>query len=78
MHGPVFGRPDGKTVALGVAGLDRGGMLEQYFDRVTSESHDDFTEAMSRLQVPTFNISYADRDGHIEYIFNGIAPKRSS
>ena len=78
VHGPVFDRPDGKTVALRVAGLDRGGMLEQYFDMVTSKSHDDFTEAMSRLQVPTFNISYADRDGHIEYIFNGIAPKRSS
>lgn len=78
VHGPVFERPDGKTVALRVAGLDRGGMLEQYFDMVTSESHDEFTSAMSRLQVPTFNISYADRDGHIEYIFNGIAPKRSS
>ena len=78
VHGPVFERPDGKTVALRVAGLDRGGMLEQYFDMVTSKSHDDFTAAMSRLQVPTFNISYADRDGHIEYIFNGIAPKRSS
>lgn len=78
VHGPVFERPDGKTVALRVAGLDRGGMLEQYFDMVTSQSHDDFVAAMSRLQVPTFNISYADRDGHIEYTFNGIAPKRSS
>jgi acyl-homoserine-lactone acylase len=28
--------------------------------------------------VPTFNISYADRDGNIEYVFNGIAPKRAS
>ena len=37
VHGPVFDRPDGKTVALRVAGLDRGGMLEQYFDMVTSE-----------------------------------------
>ena len=33
---------------------------------------------MKRLQVPTFNISYADRDGNVEYIFNGIAPKRKS
>jgi hypothetical protein len=33
---------------------------------------------MKRLQVPTFNISYADRDGNIEYIFNGVAPKRKS
>jgi len=78
MHGPVFERPDGKLVALRVAGLDRPGMLQQYFDMVTSDSYDEFHEAMERDQVPTFNISYADRDGHIEYIFNGIAPKRSS
>ncbi|MEZ6002214.1 acylase [Hyphomonas sp.] len=78
VHGPVFERPDGKTVALRVAGLDRPGMLNQYFDMVTSDSYDEFHEAISRLQVPTFNISYADRDGHIEYIFNGMAPKRSS
>ncbi len=78
VHGPVFERPDGKLVALRVAGLDRPGMLQQYFDMVTSDSYDEFHEAMERDQVPTFNISYADRDGHIEYIFNGIAPKRSS
>ena len=28
--------------------------------------------------MPTFNISYADKDGNVEYIFNGIAPKRKS
>jgi len=78
VHGPVFERPDGKLVALRVAGLDRPGMLQQYFDMVTSDSYDEFHAAMERDQVPTFNISYADRDGHIEYIFNGIAPKRSS
>ena len=78
VHGTVFERPDGKVVALRVAGLDRPGMLQQYFDMVTSKSYDDFHAAMERDQVPTFNISYADRDGHIEYIFNGIAPKRSS
>lgn len=78
VHGPVFERPDGELVALRVAGLDRGGMLEQYFDMVTAEDYDAFNAAMRRLQVPTFNISYADRDGHIEYVFNGIAPKRRS
>ena len=77
VHGPVFERPDGKTIALKVAGLDRPGMLNQYFDMVTAKSYEDFHSAMSRLQVPTFNISYADRDGHIEYTFNGIAPKRA-
>jgi acyl-homoserine lactone acylase PvdQ len=78
VHGPVFERADGTVTALRVAGLDRPGMLKQYYDMVTSESYEEFTAAMKRLQVPTFNISYADRDGNIEYVFNGIAPKRSS
>lgn len=78
IHGPVFERADGVATALRVAGLDRPGMLKQYYDMVTAKSYADFTAAMKRLQVPTFNISYADRDGNIEYIFNGIAPKRKS
>ncbi len=78
VHGPVFTRPDGTVTALRVAGLDRPGMLHQYFDMVTAKNHAAFHAAMQRLQVPTFNISYADRDGHIEYIFNGIAPRRRS
>lgn len=78
VHGPVFTRRDGVTVAIRVAGLDRPGMLHQYFDMVTAPNHGAFTAAMRRLQVPTFNISYADRDGNIEYIFNGIAPRRTT
>ena len=78
IHGPVFDRTDGTVTALRVAGLDRPGMLHQYFDMVTAKNYAAFTAAMKRLQVPTFNISYADRDGNVEYIFNGIAPKRKS
>jgi len=78
VHGPVFNRPDGTVTALRVAGLDRPGMLHQYFDMVTAKNYEAFTAAMKRLQVPTFNISYADRDGNVEYIFNGIAPRRKS
>ncbi|MBY0495425.1 MAG: penicillin acylase family protein [Cyanobacteria bacterium] len=78
VHGPIFERTDGTVTALRVAGLDRPAMLHQYFDMVTAKNYAAFTAAMKRLQVPTFNISYADRDGNVEYIFNGIAPRRSS
>jgi len=78
VHGPVFERPDGTATALRVAGLDRPGMLQQYFDMTTARDYKAFTAAMRRLQVATFNISYADRDGNIEYIYNGILPKRKS
>jgi acyl-homoserine-lactone acylase len=78
VHGPIFERKDGTVTALRVAGLDRPAMLHQYFDMVTAKNYAAFTAAMKRLQVPTFNISYADRDGNVEYIFNGIAPRRRS
>ncbi len=77
VHGPVFDRADGTSVAVRVAGLDRPGMLEQYFDMITADSFADYEAALSRMQVPTFNITYADRDGNINYTFNGVAPKRS-
>lgn len=76
VHGPVFERKDGSTVAVRVAGLDRPKMLEQYFDMVTAPNFKAYETAMKRLQVPTFNITYADRDGHIDYAFNGVAPRR--
>lgn len=78
VHGPVFERADGETIALRVAGLDRPGMLQQYFDMLKSDSFEEFQEVMARLQVPTFNITYADKEGHIQYTSNGILPKRDT
>ncbi|MEM6555445.1 MAG: acylase [Pseudomonadota bacterium] len=77
VHGPVFERADGEVIALRVAGLDRPGMLQQYFDMLRAETFEDFQAVMARLQVPTFNIVYADKDGHIQYTSNGILPKRA-
>ncbi|MDO6477563.1 acylase [Alteromonas sp. 1_MG-2023] len=78
VHGAVFERKDGETVALRVAGLDRPGMLKQYFDMLQARSFDEFTSIMKRLQIPTFNITYADKAGNIQYLDNGILPKRKS
>ena len=77
VHGPVFTRTDGKTVALRVAGLDRPGGLRQYWDMGKSKSFVDYQAIMNRLQVPSFNIVYGDREGHIQYLYNGILPKHA-
>jgi acyl-homoserine-lactone acylase len=37
----------------------------------------EFETALSRLQIPMFNVMYADADGHILYVFNGAVPRRS-
>lgn len=78
LHGPVVYQEDGRTIAMRVAGLDRPFALEQYWQMQTARNFAEYRKAVARLQVPTFNIVYADRDGHIHYLFNGLAPKRKS
>jgi acyl-homoserine-lactone acylase len=74
VQGPVFIKPNGDTVALRVAGLDRPGMLQEYWDMGKAHNFEEFQAALKRLQVPTFNIVYGDRQGHILYIYNGVVP----
>lgn len=78
IHGPVVHDAEGRTIAMRVTGLDRPFALEQYWQMQTAKNFEGYRKAVSRLQVPTFNIVYADRDGHIHYLFNGLAPKRKS
>ena len=77
IHGPVFARADGKTVAVKVAGLDSPGGVRQYWDMGKSKSFAEYQAIMKRLQVPSFNIVYGDKEGHIQYLYNGILPKHS-
>lgn len=77
VHGPVFQRRDGITVALRVAGLDRPGMLQQYFDMGRARDFAQFQRVLRRMQIPLFNILYADRAGNVMFLDNGILPRRS-
>ena len=76
LHGPVIKQENGAPIAMKVAGLDRPYLLEEYWQMATAHNFAQFEKAVSRLQVPCFNILYADRDGHIEYLLNGTIPKR--
>jgi len=78
IHGPIVGERDGVPIAMRVAGLDRPFALQQYWDMATAHDFSGFQAALARLQVPTFNILYADRDGHIEYLYNGLVPRHAS
>lgn len=78
VHGPVIKQEKGTPIAMRVAALDRPHMLEQYWQMATAHDFAAFQKAVARLQVPCFNILYADRDGHIEYLYNGTMPRRQS
>ena len=78
VHGPVVWNQDGVTIAIRTAGLDRPFLIEQYWKMALARSFAEYEAQLKRLQVPTFNITYADRDGHIMYLYNGTLPKRAS
>lgn len=75
IHGSVFTGPNGGLVAVRVAGLDRPNALRQYWDMALARNFEGFQKALRQMQVPMFNIVYADRGGHILYIHNGILPE---
>lgn len=76
VQGPVFTTKAGATVALKVAGLERPEALKEYWDLGMAKNYDQALAAFRKVQVPTFNIVYADREGNILYVDNGIEPKR--
>jgi acyl-homoserine-lactone acylase len=77
VQGPVVWDKDGLVLAQKTAALDRPFLIEQYWKMATAHNFKEYEAQVRRLEVPTFNITYADRDGHIMYLFNGTLPKRS-
>lgn len=77
VHGPVIAEKGERAISLRVAGLDRPGFLEEWWDMGRAKNLKEFQSVLSRLQMPMFNVMYADRSGHIFYLFNAAIPKRS-
>ncbi len=77
VQGPVIRRDNGQPIALYVAGLDKPFFLDQYWHMITARNLADYQAQLRRLEVPMYNILYADRDGHIEYLFNALVPQRT-
>ncbi|HYD81472.1 MAG TPA: acylase [Paucimonas sp.] len=76
VHGPVIKEEAGRAYALRVAGLDRAGMAEQWWAMAKAASLGEFEAALRRMQIPMFNVLYADRAGNILYLYNGLIPMR--
>lgn len=77
IHGPVWQDAAGKPIAVRVAGLDRPGALEEWWQMAQARNLQQFETALQRLQIPMFNVLYADRSGHILQVFNGQVPVRA-
>jgi acyl-homoserine-lactone acylase len=77
-HGPIVSVREGKPLAIKLARLEEGGMIDEWYAMGKSRSMAEFKAAMSRGAIPMFNAMYADRQGNIFYIYNGAVPRRST
>ncbi len=77
VHGPVIAANGATAIALRVPGLDCAGICEQWWAMAVSRNLNEFENALRRMQLPLFNVLYADRRGHILHVFGGHIPVRT-
>lgn len=77
-HGPILSEHEGKPVAVKLAKMEEGGWLDQWYEMSRARSLAEFKQALRRVAIPYMNITYADRDGNILYVYNGTVPRRSA
>jgi acyl-homoserine-lactone acylase len=77
VHGPVFADDRGVAVALRVVAADRPRMFEQFWRMSLARNLEEWRAAMRMQQLPIFHTMYADRDGHIMYVYNAASPVRT-
>lgn len=78
IHGPVVKQDGDEALAIRMPGLDRAFAMKQWWDMAKSRSFNQFETALKEVQIPFFNIMYADQKGDIFYMFNGQVPVRST
>lgn len=78
VHGPVVAERRGMPIAMRVVGLDRPKMFEQFWRMGLAKNLQEWEDAMRMAQLPLFNTAYADRDGHIGYVYNATLWKHET
>lgn len=76
VHGPVVATRDDRALALRMVGLDEPQLFAQYWEMARARNLEEFEAAVARLQMPTFTVMYADREGNILHLFGGRVPVR--
>jgi acyl-homoserine-lactone acylase len=78
VHGPVVAERNGSTIAMRVAAIDRPRLFEQFWRMGLARNLAEWKDAMRMQQLPLFHTAYADRDGHIGYVYNATLPVHPS
>ena len=74
-HGPVV-RTDHGDYAIRYSGMDQIGQVEQWYAMNRATDFDSWMAAMEINAISSLNAVYADREGHIAYVYNARMPVR--
>lgn len=76
-HGPILGKhAENKYLAGRLSQLFEGNRMRQLLAMAHAKNVTEFKQAISTSDFPLFNMTVADRDGNISYIYAGAVPKR--
>ena len=76
-HGPIADKINSqKQVAVNIAKFREAFFPRQALQMLKARNLSEFLAAMEHLELHYYNVVYADRDGNILYIYNGIVPRR--
>ena len=76
-HGPIADAINShKQIAVNVAKFREAFFPRQSIQMLKARNLTEFLAAMEHLEQHIYNVVYADRDGNIMYVYNGIVPKR--
>ena len=76
VYGPVVRGPRG-VFAIRIAGYGDVRHIEQWYRMNKASRFDEWIDAMRMNALPMFNVGYADREGHIFYVYNARLPRRA-
>lgn len=75
-YGATIKSKDGNFYAVRLGANQRINTLEQIYHMNKAQNFDQFYEALKMEAHPRYNIIYADKEGNIMYLNNGLIPKR--
>jgi len=76
VYGPVVRGPRG-VFAIRIAGYGDVRHIEQWYRMNKASRFDEWIGAMRMNALPMFNVGYADREGHVYYVYNARLPRRA-
>lgn len=75
-HGPIVSESGDTAIAVRLANIEEGGMLDQFYRMGKATNLKEFQDAISGGRLVFHNIMCADVEGNIYYVYNSAMPKR--